>query len=157
MLLDFVATFPFDVFVPDMLLTRMIRLLRLTKLAAILDVGRIKRLVKAYYEDSTRADRHQSQYMVMFIFKIFRLCIIAFMITYFIGCFWWMLVDYINTTVDKKKGDTFAYRFAIDQYYMNSPDICKNSYCVEHIESGGKVNCINASWVEKNCHIDYGS
>lgn len=54
------ATFPFDIFVPDMLLTRMIRLLRLTKLITLLDVSRIKRMVKGYFENSTRADRHQT-------------------------------------------------------------------------------------------------
>ena len=97
MLLDFLATFPFDIFAPDMIATRMIRLLRMTKLIALLDVSRIKRMVKSYFENSTRSDRHQTQYMVMFIFRIFRLTLIAFMITYFIGCFWWMLVNSINT------------------------------------------------------------
>ena len=114
MLLDFVATFPFDIFVPDMLLTRMIRLLRLTKLRDLLDVSRIKRMVKSYFENSTRADRHQTQYMVLFIFRIFRLTLMAFMITYFIGCFWWMLVNLLNSKEDKKKMNTFAYSFGFD-------------------------------------------
>jgi hypothetical protein len=58
MLLDFIATFPFDiVFNSQAQYTRMIRLMRLSKLMAILDTSRFKRVIKAYYENSTRADR----------------------------------------------------------------------------------------------------
>jgi hypothetical protein len=58
MLLDFIATFPFDiVFNSEAQYTRMIRLMRLSKLMAILDTSRFKRIIKAYYENSTRADR----------------------------------------------------------------------------------------------------
>lgn len=148
MLLDFMATFPFDLFVPDMLLTRMIRLLRLTKLITLLDVSRIKRMVKGYFENSTRADRHQTQYMVMFIFRIFRLSFIAFMTTYFIGCFWWMLGNIINSSYDKLRGQTFKYRFQFNEYFTtDSHPICKSVHCIAHIESGGKINCFNGYWV----------
>jgi hypothetical protein len=58
LVLDFLATFPFDAFAPDMIITRMIRLLRLSKLFTLLDVSRIKRMVKSYFENSTRSDRH---------------------------------------------------------------------------------------------------
>ena len=58
MLLDFLATFPFDiVFNAQAQYTRMIRLMRLSKLLAILDTSRFKRVIKSYYENSTRADR----------------------------------------------------------------------------------------------------
>jgi hypothetical protein len=59
MVLDFVATFPFDLVFKDAQTqyTRMIRLLRLSKLMAILDTSRFKRVIKSYYENSTRADR----------------------------------------------------------------------------------------------------
>ena len=56
--LDFVATFPFDLaFNSQAQYTRMIRLMRLSKLIAILDTSRFKRVIKTYYENSTRADR----------------------------------------------------------------------------------------------------
>lgn len=60
MFLDFMATFPFDFFIDAGIYTRLIRLLRLTKLVKLLDIGRIKRLVKAYFDKSTRADRIQA-------------------------------------------------------------------------------------------------
>ena len=56
MLLDFLATFPFDLFA-DVIYTRLIRLTRLTKLIALLDTSRVKRVIKGYYESSPRADQ----------------------------------------------------------------------------------------------------
>jgi len=97
MFLDFIATFPFDQFTNGGIYPRLIRLARLTKLVKILDIGRINRLVKAYFAKSTRADRMQAQYMVMYSYRIFRLIVIVFMITYIIACFWWFLVNHINT------------------------------------------------------------
>lgn len=60
LVLDFLATFPFDIFIRQAMLTKLIRLLRLTKLIRLLDVNRVKRLVKGYYDKSTSSDRIQS-------------------------------------------------------------------------------------------------
>lgn len=58
MILDFVATFPFSFFLGEgMIFTRLARLTRLSKLIAIFDISRIKRIIKSYYENSTRSDR----------------------------------------------------------------------------------------------------
>lgn len=97
MFLDFIATFPFEYLFGQGQFAKLIRLARLTKLVKLLDIGRIKRLVKSYFDQSTRSDRIQAQYMVMYSYKIFRLIIIVFMITYIIACFWWFLVRHINT------------------------------------------------------------
>ena len=56
MILDFIATFPFDLFA-DVLYTKLIRLMRLSKLINLLDISRIKRIVKSYFDRSTRSDR----------------------------------------------------------------------------------------------------
>lgn len=57
MFLDFIATFPFDLVFGQGQYARLIRLARLSKLVKLLDIGRIKRLVKSYFDQSTRADR----------------------------------------------------------------------------------------------------
>jgi hypothetical protein len=108
MMLDFIATFPFDD-IADVLYTRLIRLTRLSKMIALLDIGRVKRLIKSYFENSTRADRMQSQYIAMYTYKIFRLIVIVFLITYFIGCFWWLIVRYINNDKDIERSNTFIH------------------------------------------------
>lgn len=89
-ILDFLATFPFQAFIKEAMATRLIRLTRLSKLMAILDIGRCKRVVKAYFDSSTRADRMQQQFIVMYTVKILRLIVIISMITYFLGCFWFL-------------------------------------------------------------------
>ena len=56
LILDFLATFPFDAVLGDLLYTRLIRLLRLTKLRALIDINRMKRIIKRFYESSGRSD-----------------------------------------------------------------------------------------------------
>ena len=46
-----------NLFFEDAVYTRMIRLTRLSKMVAILDVSRVQRLVKSYFDNSTRTDR----------------------------------------------------------------------------------------------------
>ena len=61
MALDFMATFPFTwFFSDDFVITKLLRLFRLTKLMSLFDVSRIKRLVKSVFEKSTKPDRFQS-------------------------------------------------------------------------------------------------
>ncbi len=57
LILDLVATFPFDAIIGGGIYARLIRLARLSKMVKVLDVGRIKRLVKSYFDKSNRADR----------------------------------------------------------------------------------------------------
>lgn len=71
-------------------------MVRLSKLMNILDPGRCKRFVKSYYDNSTRSDRMQQQHMVMYTVKILRLILIVSMITYFLGCIWFITVNLIN-------------------------------------------------------------
>ena len=82
MLIDFMATFPFNVIYEGAFLTRLFRLMRLSKLIKLFDVSKIKRLIKNYYDKSTRADRIQSQQIAMYTYKIIRLILIALIVTY---------------------------------------------------------------------------
>ena len=77
-------------------------------------MNRMKRIIKSYYENSTRSDRLQSQYMVMYAFRIFRLVVIASLITYMIGCSWWLISLICNNTQLELSGDTFISRFGLN-------------------------------------------
>ena len=57
MILDFLATFPFDAVLGDFVYTKLIRLLRLSKLITLLDINRIKKIIKMFFASSTRSDR----------------------------------------------------------------------------------------------------
>jgi hypothetical protein len=39
------------------------------------------------------------------------------MITYFIGCFWWLLARYVNTEKDIAEGNTFIKYFQMDMLF----------------------------------------
>jgi len=149
MVLDFMATFPFDVFLDAGIYTKLIRLLRLTKLVRLLDIGRIKRIVKAYFDKSTRADRIQAQYMVMYSYKIFRLIIIVFMITYIIACFWWLLCRYVNNEKDTDNGNTFIISNELDEIFVGDvPDMCFRANCAALLDSIAlrKTNMTKPAW-----------
>lgn len=131
---------------------RLIRLARLTKLVKLLDIGRIKRLVKSYFDQSTRSDRIQAQYMVMYSYKIFRLIIIVFMITYIIACFWWFLVRYINTQEDIDNDYTFIAANELDEVFSGEvPDECFRHTCNDSIADH---ECHDPEWKAKNCPPD---
>ena len=126
MIIDFFATFPFNLFFEDAVYTRMIRLTRLSKMVAILDVSRVQRLVKSYFDNSTRTDRIQTQYIIMYSYKIFRLIIIVFMITYLIGSFWWLIIKNINYDGDIDNSNTFITNWTLDElyWYDDHHDLC---------------------------------
>jgi hypothetical protein len=55
----------------------------------------------------------------MYVYKIFRLIVIIFMITYFIGCFWWLLARFVNTPYDIEIGNTFIEYFKMNKLFKN--------------------------------------
>lgn len=114
--------------------TKLIRLFRLTKLIALLDISRVKRLIKNYYENSQRADRAQTQQLVMFTYRIFRLIVIVFLFTYLIGSFWFIFVRYINTEEDEKRRMTFITYFDLDKLWIDE-GLCNVDTCAELIKN----------------------
>lgn len=47
--------------------------------------------------NQSRDEKIVAKYMLLYFYKIFRLIIIAVIITYFIGCFWWLLSTSLNS------------------------------------------------------------
>lgn len=46
--------------------------------------------------NQSRDEKIVAQYMMLYVYKIFRLIIIAIIITYFIGCIWFLFCDIYN-------------------------------------------------------------
>ena len=88
-LIDFVSVFPFEyIFTGLGKQTKLFRLARLPRLLKLIDISRFNKMIKSLMNNSSRDERIVAQYMMLYIFKIFRLIIIAMIITYFIGCIW---------------------------------------------------------------------
>ena len=67
------------------------RLFRLPRLIKLIDISRFNKLLKSFMSDNQAGDEKiETQYMLLYVYKIIRLIIIAIIITYFVGCFWWL-------------------------------------------------------------------
>ncbi|CDW72458.1 cation channel family protein [Stylonychia lemnae] len=104
--IDFAATFPINYVVGGSVLwSRLLRLFRLPQLIKILDLSRFNR-------SSNRQDRIVAQYILMYSYKIFRLIIIAIIITYFVGCFWYLISSNLNS--DDNYDQSFVAKYFVD-------------------------------------------
>lgn len=66
----------------------------------------------------------------MYSYKIFRLIIIVFMITYIIACFWWFLVRHVNTKDDEANDNTFITSNLLDEVFSGDvPPECYRENC----------------------------
>jgi hypothetical protein len=132
--------------------TRLIRLTRLSKLISVLDISRAKRLVKAYFDASTRSDRMQQQYIVMYTIKIMRLIIVVFIITYIVGCVWFFAVRNMQTEKDIKARTNFYTFNNFDKMFeSNSPKKCDPDVCKKLLND---KQCTNKEWQKKNCKLN---
>ena len=75
----------------------------------LIDIQRFNKLLKNLFDnDSAQEDRILLQYFLLYCFKIFRLCIIAFVNTYFLGCIWFILISQLSEA-NANFYDTFGY------------------------------------------------
>ena len=99
---DLLSTIPFDsfigLFVEDIsdkiIYIKMIRLVRLPKLVQTFDVKRFDDLAASFYSNSEKSENGNSSLLLIFniryIFKIIRLIFMASILTYIIGCIWFI-------------------------------------------------------------------
>jgi len=86
--------------------TKLLRLFRLPRLIKLLDISRFNKLLKSLMSNSSRDEKIVAQYMMLYVYKIFRLIIIAVIITYFIGCFWYYFCTmYQSATLVVEEGE----------------------------------------------------
>lgn len=86
---------------------KIIRILRLPKFMRLLDISKFEQLLKALLHKASHRDRIKYQYFGRFIYKIFRLIIVAIVLTYFIGSLWYFIVTL--TINNDQKNFFFTY------------------------------------------------
>ena len=93
-IVDSIAIIPFQYILNSSTMqTKLLRLFRLPRLLKLIDISRFNQLLKSLFENNSQEERIMMQYLLMYGYKIFRLFIIAFIITYFSGCVWYLIVD----------------------------------------------------------------
>lgn len=106
-IIDFLAVFPFVIFFTNekvknrVLLLKMVRILRLPRFLSLLDSAKfdtfmemiLEKEPKNPREEKSRQEKMTIKYVSRYVYKVFRLILIALMLTYFLGCTWYFLVD----------------------------------------------------------------
>lgn len=88
----------------------------------------------------------------MYSYKIFRLVVVVVMITYFIGCFWWLIVRFLNSNEEIENKNTFITYNELDLLFTVSNDSrCDKKYCYADAKS---EECMPLSWKKSNCEPD---
>ncbi len=112
--IDVIATLPYHYFSKDGLeLFKLLRLFRLHRLLALLDLGKMNKILRLFFEGSKRRDKVMGQYLLIYLYKLFKLILQAILITYFAGCLWYLYVVNIATTEEWDNQVTFIHVFGI--------------------------------------------
>ena len=126
---DLIAIIPFDMFVPSETprLFRVLKLLRVPRLFALLNVERIKAQVSSYFNkrlqkaveegDETASYPILKSLLIVQFYKVIRLALVILIISYFIGIVWYILVcDFLPLRSEENGDDYDSFGAA----YLNS-------------------------------------
>lgn len=116
---DFVSIFPFGLLFNTGVLTKLFRLCRLPRLVKLIDTSRFSKLLKSFQKEDSDDQTIVHQYFILYVYNIFRLVIIAIMITYFIGCMVYFLSNEFNNETDVAEINTFNTYFNLYDYQDN--------------------------------------
>lgn len=113
LIIDFVSIFPFPQVIAmlgykneNALGLKLIRLLRLPRMAKLIDINRIKNVLKSLGGNTNNDEEIVKQYYILYFYKMIRMIIIALIITYFLGCIWF----YISNELQADEKDTWYKR-----------------------------------------------
>tara|TARA_B110000305_G_C19434483_1_gene638097 strand:- start:1117 stop:1947 length:831 start_codon:yes stop_codon:yes gene_type:complete len=114
--IDFLSLFPFDLVLASSLdpqTFKLLRLLRMPRLSKLIDTGRVKKILKAFQGDTTNDKAIVKANLSLYVYRVVRLIIIAFVITFFLGCLWFRIsltqVDIEDPTEAYKNDETTWY------------------------------------------------
>jgi len=96
--------------------TKLFRLARVPRLLKVIDIKRFQSVLKAAYKNSEITDKTIiTQYYTLYSYHVFRLLLIALLITYFIGCIFLFVSENYNTDADVEIGKTFYQAFGLTE------------------------------------------
>jgi hypothetical protein len=101
-------------------MVKLARLCRMPRLAKLINVNRFKSILKSFEKDQGDDKIIMKQYKILFVYKMVRLFLISLIITYFLGCSWYVLSKYQRTLFGNFKNiDVIWYEeFGIEDMSM---------------------------------------
>lgn len=99
---------------------KLLRILRLPKFLRLLDTSKFDSLLDAVLEkepknpqeEKSRQEKMNIKYISRYAYKVFRLILIALMLTYFLGSLWYFLVSIMPTDDNQ---DNFIRKYSLEQ------------------------------------------
>lgn len=73
----------------------------------MLDLKKINDLLASLFEGQQRKEKIMIQHFLMYFYKVFRIILIASIVTYFMGCIWYIFSAEANDKKDIDTGNTF--------------------------------------------------
>lgn len=104
-IIDFLSIFPFNIFMDNAdnsTTFKLLRLLRMPRLSKLIDIGRVKKILKAFQGESSDDKAIVKANLTLYVYRVLRLIIIALVITFFLGCLWFRISI---TFTDRTKED----------------------------------------------------
>ncbi|CDW76967.1 cation channel family protein [Stylonychia lemnae] len=138
---DMLSVIPFRYFIKDAetrQLCSLFKILRLPKLFLLLDSRNFKHIIKTYYDNKLQRvlknvdmkhDQLQDnnnimlQIMINYAFKVLRLIIVIFSISYFIGTLWYIFTWQIDDPNDDTPNSNFFKTYGMRELKKNNDDI----------------------------------
>lgn len=93
-IIDFASIIPFEFFSHNVSLIKLIRLIRLPKLIEMMDISIFDKLIESLFSGG-KNDKLIIMFNLRYMYKIIRLMVMAIVITYFVGCFWYLFCSKI--------------------------------------------------------------
>ena len=112
---DIISIIPFELFIKNnniIIYAKIIRLIRLPKLLQTIDIKRFDNLADSFLTSNSSGNGNKRLMIIFnmrYVFKIFRLVIIASILTYLLGCIWYIYCEriYEDQTYLKSNKKTF--------------------------------------------------
>jgi len=83
------------------------------RLIKLIDIVRFNKLLKSFETKNSNDQTILNQYFILYMYNIFRLIVLAIMITYFIACFGFYISNELNSIEDIEAGATLVLHFGI--------------------------------------------
>lgn len=91
--IDALSTFPWDLVSGRLSTLRLLRLFRFPKLIELLDLKKMNNMIASLFEGQQRKQKIQIQHFLMYFYKVFKIIMIASIVTYFMGSIWYIFSD----------------------------------------------------------------
>jgi len=98
---------------------KLVRLVRIKRIFTLLEMNRINKLVETLFANQTRSKKVVFSLIMKNIYSVFRLILLTVIITYFIGCFFYLWSGLFRDEDDQKNFiDTYDLKDTSGPYRM---------------------------------------